>query len=428
MQTALLAPRDCGRSALWLILLWPDHIRGTQIKTAWMFIAIHWVDGEGGSVMRNDETGKKDCSRRDFLHTVGAGVPTLKLMLDGVAGAAPAVRPEPPFDPNKFTPLDISRHLTATARDFGAREQARGLLGCEQDGLVRTPAGEQKLRGIPFLLALEGSETKRWIALSTRPSSWAVSSVEIPLSKRAAFVCVGAFCDWDRDEVPASGQEQVERIGQQLGEALLVYEDGGEEAFPIRRRFEINSPSVEWGHQCYAALPHVREAPRKLHEALPDATMWGHVQLGVGDELPPDQSPPAFIWVWPLSNPEPERNLKALRLKATSEEPLMVCGLTLYHGKENPLRLAPLHAYRIALPEPTAGEPGRWSLGVDLGVVARSYTLNDFDAQNWLVAPGKGLGERTEPAKSRYLYADIAANAAATLTLTDTKSEKHFQF
>src|SRR5438094_78661 len=240
--------------------------------------------------MRNDETGKKDCSRRNFLQTVGAGVPTLKLMLNGVAGAAPpAVRPEPPFDPNQFTPLDISRHLTATARD------------------------------------------------------------------------------------------------------------GGEETFPIRRRFEVNSPSVEWGHQCYAALPHVREAPRKLHEALPDATMWGHVQLGVGDDLPSEQSPPAFIWVWPLSNPEPERNLKALRLKAASEDPLMVCGLTLYHGKENPLRLAPLHVHRITLPEPTAGEPGRWSLGVDLGVVARSYTLNDFDAESWLAAPGKGLGERKRP-------------------------------
>ena len=33
--------------------------------------------------MRNDETGKKDCSRRNFLQTVGAGVPTLKLILDG---------------------------------------------------------------------------------------------------------------------------------------------------------------------------------------------------------------------------------------------------------------------------------------------------------------------------------------------------------
>ena len=118
--------------------------------------------------MRNDETGKKDCSRRNFLQTVGAGVPTLKLMLDGVAGVPPAVRPEPPFDSNKFTPLDISRHATATARDFGAREQARGLLGCEQDGLVRTLAGEQKLRGIPFLLAPEGPETKRWTALSGR--------------------------------------------------------------------------------------------------------------------------------------------------------------------------------------------------------------------------------------------------------------------
>ena len=313
--------------------------------------------------MRNDETGKKDCSRRDFLQSVGAGVPTLKLMLDGVAGAPPAVRPEPPFDPNKFTPLDISRHLTSTARDLGAREQARGLLGCEQDGLVRTPAGEQKLRGIPFLLAPEGSETKRWIALSTRPSSWAVSNVEIRLSKRAAFVCIGAFCDWDSDEVPASGQEQVERIGQQLGEAVLVYEDGGEETFPIRRRFEVNSPSVEWGHQCYAALPHVREAPRKLHEALPDATMWGHVQLGVGDDLPPDQSPPAFIWVWPLANPEPGRNLKALRLKAASEDPLMVCGVTLYHGKENPLRLAPLHVYRITLPRADGGRAGTLEFG-----------------------------------------------------------------
>src|SRR6266581_3402969 len=189
--------------------------------------------------MRNDETGKKDCSRRNFLQAVGAGVPTLKLLLDGVGGAPPAVRPEPPFDPNKFTPLDISRHLTATAQDFGAREQARGSLGCEQDGLVRTPAGEQKLRGIPFLLAPEGSETKRWIALSTRPSSWTVSSVEIPLSKRAAFVCVGAFCDWDSHEVPASGPEQVERIGHQLAEAVLVYEDGGAEPVPIRRRFEV---------------------------------------------------------------------------------------------------------------------------------------------------------------------------------------------
>src|SRR5438552_3064330 len=198
--------------------------------------------------------------------------------------------------------------------------------------------------------------------------------------------------------------------------------------FPIRRRFKVNSPSVEWGHQCYAALPHVREAPRKLHEALPDATMWGHVQLGVGDDLPSDQSPPAFIWVWPLPNPEPERNLKALRLKPASEEPLMVCGLTLYHGKENPLRLAPLHVYRITVPEPTASEPGRWSLGVDLGVVARSYTLNDFDAESWLAAPGKGLGERRRPTRSRYLYADIAANAGATLTLTDTKNGGQFQF
>src|SRR5207245_10107165 len=144
-------------------------------------------------------------------------------------------------------------------------------------------------------------------------------------------------------------QEQLQRSGPHVCDAVLGYRAGDERMLPIRRRFEVNSPSDEWGHQCYAALPHVREAPRKLHEALPDATMWGHVQLGFGDDLPPDQSPPAFIWVWPLANPEPERNLRALRLKAASEDPLMVCGVTLYHGKENPLRLAPLRVYRIKI-------------------------------------------------------------------------------
>src|SRR5439155_20080194 len=242
----------------------------------------------------------RDWTRRNFLQTVGAGVPTLKLLLEGTAaGALPTAQPEQPFDPEKFTPLDISGHLTATAQDFGPRERARGLLGSEQDGLVRTPTGEQKLRGIPFLLAPEGSENKRWIALSARSSSWTASSVEIPLPQRAAFVCIGAFCDWENDENPAPDQGQVERIGQQLGEAVLLYEDGSEKTFPIRRRFEVSPPSIVWGHLCYAALPHLQDTPRKLNEALPDATMWGDLQYGVWDGrypiLAPGQLPPAFI-------------------------------------------------------------------------------------------------------------------------------------
>src|SRR5439155_12114221 len=143
--------------------------------------------------------------------------------------------------------------------------------------------------------------------------------------------------------------------------------------------------------------------------------------------LPPGQFSPAFMWICPLPNPEPDRKLKILRLKATGEEPWMVCGITLYHGRENPLRIAPLHVYRITLPEPTAGEEGRWRLEVDLGVVARSYALNEFETEKWLAAAGKGLGERKKPIKnSRYLYADITANPGATLILTDTRESKQF--
>ena len=38
-----------------------------------------------------------------------------------------------------------------------------------------------------------------------------------------------------------------------------TFEDGGEEALPIRRRYEVNAPSVEWGHLSFAALAHTAD-------------------------------------------------------------------------------------------------------------------------------------------------------------------------
>jgi hypothetical protein len=121
--------------------------------------------------------------------------------------------------------------------------------------------------------------------------------------------------------------------------------------------------------------------------------------------------------------------LKALRLKATSDDPLVLCGLTLFQGHENPLRYERLSLYRITLPEAAAEAKGRWKVEIDLGVVARTYFLSSFEPETWLSAPDKGLGARDKPVQgSRYLYAEVTASSEATLSLRDTKKGKQYAF
>jgi hypothetical protein len=143
----------------------------------------------------------------------------------------------------------------------------------------------------------------------------------------------------------------------------------------------------------------------------------------------PDGRPVALVWVWALANPEPERIVKALRLRALAEDPLIVCGLTLYHGPENPLRHDRLSLYRITLPEPAAEAEKRWGVDVDLGVVARTFALSAFDPEAWLSTPRKGLGEANEPARDlHYLYVELTASPGATLTLADARTHKKYEF
>ena len=366
--------------------------------------------------MGNEGFTQKDWSRRCFLQTMGAGLPTLRLMFEGTGAAAGQTTGSgPKFDQAKFTPVDLSRHFNSSPSGFGPREQARGLSGdSAKDGLLHTPAGAQSFRGIPFLLGPEGVENKCWIVLSSRASSSATPDIEIPLGQRANFVCLTAFCDWDKNETPPPGEDVAEQVGQRLAEVALVYEDGNERVFPLRRRFEVGAPSIPWGHLCYAAEPHTRHAPRKLTDPLPTGFEWGRQQMADFDNnYPdgPDGRPLAIVWVTALANPIPEKPLQALRFRATSEDPLIVCALTLFRGHENPLRYERLSVYRITLPEAAAEETERWKVSVDLGIAARTYPLADFEPDAWLTAPGAGLGERCKPVHAgRYLLAEVTAS------------------
>jgi hypothetical protein len=376
------------------------------------------------------EPKEMEFSRRTFLHSVGASVPTMTLFLnDSQRGSGSSGGMAAPAGVAKFTPLDLSTFFNCSPKDFGPRESAKGLGGdCARDGLVRVPAGMRNLQGIPFLLGPEGVDKKSWLALSAQPKAWATGSKAIPVGKAAGFVCLATFCDWDAMETPGPGETAVEKVSQKLAEAVLVYEDGSEQTLPLRRRFEVNSPSIVWGHLAFAALPHRKDTPSKLTDPLPDGTGWGELQTSVSEEANAGGLP-GTIWISALENPHAEKIIRSIRFQAASDDPLFLCGMTLFNGRENPLRYERLSLVRITLPEAAGEEKDRWKVEVDLGVVARTYALPQFSVDDWLAAPGKGLGEPATPLKgARYLYAEVTASSEATLTLSDVRTRKQYQF
>jgi len=351
--------------------------------------------------------------------------------MDGKASSAvgPSPGPEAPDANGKFTPIDLSSYCNSSSQEFGTREKAAMIGGdSAKDSLIRVPGGKRELQGIPFLLGPEDLQSKGWIVLSAKDGPTAKGRVEISLGNKAHFLCLTSFCDFDENEDPEPGKDVFQKVGQHLADVTLVYEDNATRVFPIRRRFETNSVVEPWGHLSFASLPGGKMRAVKLTDPLRNAMGWGNLQtsLGGGYELGPGQG---IVWVCALENPEPERAIHAVRLEAAGEDALVICGLTLYHRAENPLRCDPRALYRITLPEPAAEDTSRWQLEVDLGTIARTFSLPEFEPEAWLAAPAKGLGERVKVSTgSRYFYAEILASAGATLTLNDSKTGKRYGF
>lgn len=348
-------------------------------------------------------------TKRGFLQTIGGGVPALRLLIAGTPSTT-----EPAA--SKFTPADCASLFTASDSDLA-------VLMKQPVRFEPDLAGRRFFRGIPFLLGPDDPRRKRYVVLSKRPDPRMTSRLEISAVKPASFVCLAQFCDLDPNETPPPGSDVVEKVGQPLADLVFVFEDGTEHRYPIRRRFEVNAVSVHWGHLCFLAVPHRQDVPTNLTDPLPNARGWGDLQIGVEDSNYAGQ----IVWLSAIANPFPDRPLKALRLEALSDDPLAICGVSLFHGHQNPLQYGRLSLYRITLPEP-AGEK-RWDVTVDLGVVARKYSLPAFDVPSWLASPAVGIGQSSEPGEgARYLYAEVSACPEATLTLRDRESGAKYDF
>jgi hypothetical protein len=350
--------------------------------------------------------------RRSFLQSVGAAVPTCQLAgVTTASAAAPA--------PERFTPIALEPHFNACARDFGPRPAARNLnaAAAVEDNLIHTIGGEQRIQSIPFRLGPADIARKSWVALSTKTQPWSARSIEIPIGRTAGFLCLAQFCDWDPAELESQDVDTMERIGETLATATLIYADGSTRPFPVRRRYEVSPPAAPWGRECFNSIQSNSWRPVKLDDPLAKGTDWGNLQY---TELPKPLSR-TVLWIWPLENPSPQAVIKSLRMEAASDDCVMLCGLTLYHGHENPLRPEPRRIYRITLPSSATQPLSAWTVEADLGTVCRTWAGAPIQPEAWLADPNRAaLGESGRSAAAgSFLYAEVSSPAEVILTVRD---------
>lgn len=273
------------------------------------------------------------------------------------------------------------------------------------------PHGKQNFRGIPFEL---GSEIgKCWVAIEENNNR-----IEIPLSGTASYVIFLHFCDLvkgDQQNSWVTSDNEIgfhARAGEILANYTLCYQNGEDFTTSIRRRFEIEQALRVWGQDAFAALPHQGFRPVSPKETSPQGK-WGFYQQGVTIDLLPTS---LRYWIYALKNPYSKMPLSALRISATGVGKVVIAGITMYHGKDHPLRYGALKTLKINLDQPKCLDELR--LDIDTGVIARRYQTIPIDTQKWIQSPTAGLGEEppSNPPNSLQLL-DITANCDATLSI-----------
>jgi len=302
---------------------------------------------------------------------------------------------------SKFTTFNLKPFCNGDRSPEGWHPEVGGEL-------KSLPAGRQTFWGVPFDMGAD--QDNCWVVLDRGRDD-----VTLRLSGTASYLLIAHFCDESHDP---EGQAQptdykvgvVTRPGEHLANYVLVYADASEHTQAIRRRFEVGEALTSWGHLSFAARPHVQDEPRDWRGPHP-AAWWGHYQTGVGETA---ASGPLLYWIYALENPHPEKELAALRLEPTGADRLAVAGITLYVGREHPLRHRRLESLRVTLPEPAL--PDDVEIGIDLGVIARRYAIPAFESEPWLKDQALGCGEEVAPLKATaQLLLDVTASPDATL-------------
>ncbi|MFN8636822.1 MAG: CehA/McbA family metallohydrolase [Chloroflexota bacterium] len=321
----------------------------------------------------------------------------------------------------KFTTVGLSSAYTHSRNDPSPWEEKTAW------GVTRLPGGEQRFWGVPFSAGGSDPDAPGLVVIGAAGSTEAVRA---PIDGAVSFVIFAHLCD-SRASTTVAGQTAdypnpvVTAPGEHLADYVLEFADGGEHRVAVRRRFEVNQVMTRM-QSGFVCRPHQGLTPLPMRGPYP-ADMWGRYQTGAsvgptGPPPPPRQdlrgrTHPAPSWsIYALPNPEPGRQLRALRFEPTGAAAVGIGAITLFDGAHHPLRHERLESVRVALPPAADRIAAGESAEIDLGVVARRYDARAVEADAWLGAAVKGRGEvPDEPELS--LVLDVAGSGDATLSV-----------
>jgi hypothetical protein len=314
----------------------------------------------------------------------------------------------------KFTQISLSSKLNASRSDSDYWEPKTG------DAVALLPAGSQSFWGVPFDLSDGGNEL---LVLGSE------SSVDISVGASGSHIVFAHFCD-EKASTTVAGQPSdylnpvVTAPGEHLADYVVVFADGSEHRQTIRRRFEINQVQTRMQsgfasrqHQGITSLPKRGPYPNNA---------WGRWQTGVmvGD-TPADGrtaakddkqgrgNPPPSWTIYALELPDSTKLVSSVRIESTGATAIAIGAITMFDGRDNPLRHQPLETVVIDSDGKSADEI---DVNVDLGVVARQQDIRSFDGDAWLANPVKGWGESQDDPK--YIASvDVTASSDATLSV-----------
>lgn len=317
----------------------------------------------------------------------------------------------------KFSPISLSANLNSSTDDsrYWGEKTAASIL--------TLPVGKQTFWGVPFEIAGSCSVENRLVVLDGR------TSVVIQVESSGSHLTFAHFCD-ENASTTVAGQSSdylnpvVTAPGEHIADYVVVYKDGTEHRQSIRRRFEINQIQTRMQsgfssrqHQAINSLP--KRGP------YPD-NAWGRWQTGVMVGDPPisgrtpasadkagRSNPPSSWTIYALELPDTTKRIASLRIESTGAAAFAIGGITMFHGKENPLRHEPLETLQIDSKGKSVDDI---ELLVDLGVIARQQDIQNFDSEAWLASPVRGWGE-FDDSPTTVASVDLTASVDATLTV-----------
>lgn len=194
--------------------------------------------------------------------------------------------------------------------------------------------------------------------------------------------------------------DRPDGTGDTVAEYALNYADGTRYVHRIRDRFEINPGRKFWGQLPFAAVEQAKPTPH------PEV---GADFSGLTGMSRVDQGAPTYL-ITSLANPEPEREIASVELRAVGSRTVIIAAITLCGFEHNPLQRSAVSLVEVDAPSPLEA-------GIDLGHIVTTRPSAGGLPDDWLEATDIGAGSGNSgdlPATLIEAYA--SPDAALTLT------------